>query len=226
MKLSNQPKERRFRRHQHEDVDFFTADDDILTIFEAFVTETGKPTNVRKGKKPSSAGGSSVTQPSKYEGVLEPGHPRQVTYIHLTLPLPTTDIYLDETIARLLALEDQDIIHLYNGLSIKHRDQKAQEKGKKTLVQTRTESFQTAIDGEDITPHRRGEMRKAPKTPVTAGRMRCHLLFMDRSPLPLPQQQPRHSLIKIYHTAAAEMTEKVDDTSRASNADIQQIGDI
>ncbi|KAF5689083.1 hypothetical protein FDENT_4586 [Fusarium denticulatum] len=175
---------------KHEVVDSFIADEDILTIFQAFMAETGNPVN-----------------PSTCEGVLVPGNPRRN---HRCL----------------LSLEDHDIIRLYNVMSVKYREQKAQGKGKKAVVQTRTESFQTAIDGDDTTPHRRGEMRKAPKTPVTAGRMRCHLLFMDRSPLPLPQQQPRHSLIEIYHTAAAEVTEKVDVTSRASNANIQHIDDI
>ena len=80
--------------------------------------------------------------------------------------MPAADIRLDEIIARLLSLKDQDIIRLYNGLSIKHRDRKAEGKAKKSAVQTRTESFQTAIDGEDITPHRRGEKRKVPKTPA------------------------------------------------------------
>ncbi|KAG5764057.1 hypothetical protein H9Q72_007872 [Fusarium xylarioides] len=159
---------------ENEAVDSFIADDN-LTIFEAFVSETGTPINVRKGKKTLEHGGKFRN--AAIEMMRESWNPET----------------LDETIARLVSLDDHDITRLYNGMSIKHREQKAQGKGKKTLVQTRTESFQTAIDGEDITPHRRGGKRKAPKTP-TAGRMRCHLF--------------------VY--------EKVDDISRASNANMQQ----
>ncbi|KLP03804.1 Uncharacterized protein Y057_1639 [Fusarium fujikuroi] len=111
---------------ENEAVDSFIEDEDILTIFGAFVAETGHPLNVRKDKK----------KPS------------------------------NEVIARLLSLEDHDVIRLYTGLSAQHRERKAGGKGKKSAVQTRTESFQTAIDGEDTTPHGRGEKRKAPKTPA------------------------------------------------------------
>ncbi|KAF5707808.1 hypothetical protein FMUND_10907 [Fusarium mundagurra] len=135
-----------------------SRDSDILTIFEAFVSETGIPINVRKGKKTLEYGGKFRN--AAIEMMKESWDPET----------------LDESIARLLSLEDHDIIRLYNGMSIKHREQKAQGKGKKTLVQTRTESFQTAIDGGDITPHRQGEKRKAPKTPATH-HMRCHLLY-------------------------------------------------
>ncbi|KAF5973044.1 hypothetical protein FCOIX_8995 [Fusarium coicis] len=84
----------------NEAVDSFIADEDLFTIFEAFVSETGTPINIRKAKKT-----------------------------------------LDAT----------------------HRERKAKGKAKKSVVQTRTESFQTAIDGEDITTQRRGEKPKVPK---------------------------------------------------------------
>ncbi|KAI7769466.1 hypothetical protein LZL87_011350 [Fusarium oxysporum] len=59
----------------------------------------------------------------------------------------------------------------------KFRDQKTQ--GKKAVVQTRTESFETAIEGEQTTPQRRREKRKAPKTPAARRRMRSHPLVDD-----------------------------------------------
>ncbi|PNP61321.1 hypothetical protein FNYG_14007 [Fusarium nygamai] len=182
-----------------------SGDSDVTNLIDneapSYPKLTLPPINIRKGKKTL-----------EYRGKFRDA---AVDKMKESWNLET----LDEIIARLRSLEDHDITRLYNGLSVKHRERKAQRKGKKAVVQTRTESFQTAIDGEDTTPHHRGEMRKAPKTLVTAGRMRCHLLFMDISPLPQPQQ-PRHSLIEIYHTAAAEVTEKVDNTARASNAAI------
>ncbi|KAL9569021.1 hypothetical protein ACKAV7_006888 [Fusarium commune] len=59
----------------------------------------------------------------------------------------------------------------------KFRDQKTQ--GKKAVVQTRTESFQTAIEGEQTTPQLRREKLKAPKTPAARRRMRSHPLVDD-----------------------------------------------
>ncbi|KAG4277725.1 hypothetical protein FPRO04_06968 [Fusarium proliferatum] len=120
---------------ENEAADFFIEDKDILTIFGAFVAETGHPLNVRKDKK-------TLERP----GTLK-------FYLHVHLP--AADIHLDEAIARLLSLEDHDVIRLYTGLSAQRRERKAESKGKKSAVQTRTESFQTAIDGEDTTPHRR-----------------------------------------------------------------------
>ncbi|KAF5611386.1 uncharacterized protein FSUBG_2217 [Fusarium subglutinans] len=131
---------------ENEAVDSFIADEDILTMFQAFLAETGIPINIRKGKKPLEYGGRF--RDAAIDMMKESWNPDT----------------LDEAIARLLALEDHDIIRLYNGLSVKHRDQKAQGKGKKAVVQTRTESFQTAIDGKDTITHRRGEKRKAPRT--------------------------------------------------------------
>ncbi|CCT63569.1 uncharacterized protein FFUJ_05287 [Fusarium fujikuroi IMI 58289] len=124
---------------ENEAVDSFIEDEDILTIFGAFVAETGHPLN--------------------YGGKFRDA---AVDRIKASWDPDT----LDEVIARLLSLEDHDVIRLYTGLSAQHRERKAGGKGKKSAVQTRTESFQTAIDGEDTTPHGRGEKRKAPKTPA------------------------------------------------------------
>ncbi|SCV58726.1 uncharacterized protein FFB14_15798 [Fusarium fujikuroi] len=107
---------------ENEAADFFIEDVLMLTIFGAFVAETGHPLNVRKDKRTLEYGGKD----------------------------PDT---LDEVIARLLSLEDHDVIRLYTGLIAQHRERKTGGKGKKSAVQTRTESFQTAIDGEDTTPH-------------------------------------------------------------------------
>ncbi|KAF5711148.1 hypothetical protein FGLOB1_5158 [Fusarium globosum] len=120
---------------ENEAADFLIEDEDILTIFGAFVTETGHPLNVRKDKRTLEYGG-------KFRDAA-------VNKIKASWDPET----LDEVIARLLSLEDHDVIRLYTGLSAQH-------------LQTRTESFQAAIDGEDTTPRGRGEKRKAPKAPA------------------------------------------------------------
>ncbi|KAF5576421.1 hypothetical protein FPANT_10904 [Fusarium pseudoanthophilum] len=91
----------------NEAVDSFFADEDLFTIFEAFVSETGTPSTFARERRPS-----------------------------------------NETDARLLSLEDQDVIRLYTCLSATHRERNTKGKAKKSVVQTRTESFQTAIDGD------------------------------------------------------------------------------
>ncbi|KAG9504947.1 hypothetical protein J7337_004928 [Fusarium musae] len=99
----------------NEAVDSFTADDN-LTIFETFVSETGTPINVRKGKKSLEYGGKFRN------AVIE------------TMKESWDSETLDETIARLLSLEEHDIIRLYNGLSATHRERKAKGKGNKAVV--------------------------------------------------------------------------------------------
>ncbi|KAF4950822.1 hypothetical protein FGADI_7913 [Fusarium gaditjirri] len=115
---------------KNEAVDSFIEDDDILTIFETFITETGQSTNIRKGKK-----------------TLEYGEKFRDAAVDMIKKSWNPDT-LDETIARLISFEDHEIIRLYNGLC-------------------------TVIDGGDTTLHRRGEKRKAPKTPAPR-RQRIH----------------------------------------------------
>ncbi|CVL12152.1 uncharacterized protein FPRN_02097 [Fusarium proliferatum] len=83
---------------ENEAADFFIGDEDILTIFGAFVAETGHPLNY---------GG-------KFRGAA-------VDKIKASWDPDT----LEEVIARLLSLEDHDVIRLYTGLSAQHRERKA-----------------------------------------------------------------------------------------------------
>ncbi|KAF4439530.1 hypothetical protein FACUT_4086 [Fusarium acutatum] len=92
---------------ENEAVDSFIDDDDILTIFEAFVAETGNPINVHKGKK-------ALEYWEKF-------HDATIDMMEESWNSDT----LDETIARFVSLEDHDTIRLYNGLSVKQRDRKA-----------------------------------------------------------------------------------------------------
>ncbi|CZR37541.1 uncharacterized protein FPRO_02198 [Fusarium proliferatum ET1] len=71
--------------------DFFIENEDILTIFGAFVAETGHPLNVRKDKKTLEYGG-------KFRDAA-------VDKIKASWDPDT----LDEVIARLLSLEDHDV---------------------------------------------------------------------------------------------------------------------
>ncbi|KAF5625085.1 hypothetical protein F52700_9460 [Fusarium sp. NRRL 52700] len=131
---------------ENEAVDSFLDEDNVLIIFQAFVAETGIPINILKGKKTLQYGGRFCN--AAIDMMKESWNPDT----------------RDGTISLLLTLEDHDIIRLYNGLNLKYLDRKAQAKGKKAVVQTRTQSFQTAVDGEHTTSHRRGEKRKAPRT--------------------------------------------------------------
>ncbi|KAF5540304.1 hypothetical protein FNAPI_10537 [Fusarium napiforme] len=100
----------------NEAVDSFIADEDLFTIFEAFVSETGTPINVRKGKKTLEYGGKFRT--AAIEKMKECWDPET----------------LDETVARLLSLEDQDVIRLYTCLSATHRERNTKGKAKKSVV--------------------------------------------------------------------------------------------
>ncbi|KAH7248522.1 uncharacterized protein BKA55DRAFT_738728 [Fusarium redolens] len=112
----------------------------IITTNEAADALNHQPINVRRGKKTLEYG--RKFQDAAGEMLKESWNPET----------------LDDTLARLQSLEDHQVIRLYNGLSQKFRDQKAQ--GKKDIVQTRTESFQTDIKGGPTTPGRRGETRE------------------------------------------------------------------
>ncbi|KAF5661877.1 hypothetical protein FCIRC_11680 [Fusarium circinatum] len=134
---------------EDEAADSFIANDDVLTIFQAFLTATGIPINVRKVKKTLEYGGRFRDE--AIDMMKESWNPDTLGKRNRRSPCRARRPRHHATLQR---------------LERKHRDQKAQGKGKKAVVQTRTESFHTAIDG-DTTPHRQGEKRNAQKTPAT-----------------------------------------------------------
>ncbi|KAG7415339.1 hypothetical protein Forpe1208_v006887 [Fusarium oxysporum f. sp. rapae] len=77
------------------------------------------------------------------------------------------------------SVEDTDILTIFEAFLAENNQPINKTQGKKAVVQTRTESFQTAIEGEQTTPQLRREKRKAPKTPAARRRMRSHPLVDD-----------------------------------------------
>ncbi|KAF4501126.1 hypothetical protein FAGAP_2711 [Fusarium agapanthi] len=194
---------------ENEAVDSFLKDDDIVTIFEAFVAETGNPINVRKDKRISR--------------IMEPWN--QDT--------------LDEAIARLLSLEDHDIIRLYHGLSVKHRERKARrpstsntentsahrvrnrETGHHPMAQHSSDNERLSLCeeiAERVTKNIKGQIANE-VTKTVAG-----LIVRVVEEVTAPMSQCLLKCIETmaqHHQSAADMIQRID-AARAANADLQQ----
>ncbi|KAG5750236.1 hypothetical protein H9Q70_007106 [Fusarium xylarioides] len=150
----------------------FVDNDDFYHIFEGYIQNSRATPNVKRSRR-------VLENANKFRAVAEA---QLCDFWDLST--------LDEIRDRLLSLDDEQVVDLYITLSKRLKDEKSE--GKKTalpshqakVVQTRTASFRTDIQGLDDGPSAevdtpRREKRKAPQTPGPRRLMRGRNVVHD-----------------------------------------------
>ncbi|KAF5695296.1 hypothetical protein FGLOB1_14049, partial [Fusarium globosum] len=154
-----QPSDVEMEDHDDTITRSFVDDDDFYHIFERYIQNSGATPNVKRSKR-------VLENANNFREAAD-------AQISESWDLST----LDEIRARLSSLSDEQIVGVYLTLSKRYKCEKSEGKKaalpyqREKVVQTRTASFRTDIQGPDDgpsadvdTPSR--EKRKAPQTPA------------------------------------------------------------